>query len=71
MKTLCQSLFYLSLLTIPLLAQADTKIAGVELADSYQLGGKSLTLKVCAANSFSKYISVHCIPVRPVTTPQS
>ena len=44
MKTLFQSLFYISLLTTPLLAQADTKIAGVELADSYQAGGKHLTL---------------------------
>jgi hypothetical protein len=44
MKTLFQSLFYISLLTTPLLAQADTKIAGVELAGSYQVAGKRLTL---------------------------
>jgi len=44
MKTLFHSLFYLSLLATPLLAQAGTKIAGVELADSYQLNGESLAL---------------------------
>ncbi|GMQ83502.1 MAG: chalcone isomerase family protein [Gammaproteobacteria bacterium] len=51
MKTLFQSLFYLSLLATPLLAQAGTKIAGVELADSYQLGGKSLALNGAGVRS--------------------
>ncbi len=44
MKTLFQSLFFLSLLTTPLFGQAATEIAGVEVAGSYQLGDKSLTL---------------------------
>ena len=51
MKTLFQSLFYISLLTTPLLAQADTKIAGVELADSYQVAGKPLTLNGAGVRS--------------------
>ncbi len=51
MKTLFHSLFYLSLLTAPLLAHSGTKIAGVELADSYQLGGRSLTLNGAGVRS--------------------
>jgi hypothetical protein len=51
MKTLFQPLFYLSLLATPLLAQAGTKIAGVELADSYQLGDQSLTLNGAGVRS--------------------
>ena len=51
MKTLFQSLLYISLLAAPLLARADTKIAGVELADSYQLGGKPLKLNGAGVRS--------------------
>ncbi|GMQ86938.1 MAG: chalcone isomerase family protein [Gammaproteobacteria bacterium] len=51
MKTLFQSLFYLSLLATPLLAQGGTKIAGVELADSYPLDGKSLALNGAGVRS--------------------
>jgi hypothetical protein len=36
--------FYISLLLAPLPAHAETKIAGIELADSYQLGQQSLLL---------------------------
>ena len=51
MKALLQSLFYLSLLAAPLPAGAGTNIAGVELADSYQLDGKSLTLNGAGVRS--------------------
>jgi len=51
MKTLFQSLLYLSLLAMPLLSQAGTKIAGIELADTYQLGGKSLALNGAGVRS--------------------
>jgi len=51
MKNLLQSFFYLSLLTTSLLAQAGTKIAGVEIADHYQLGGKSLALNGAGVRS--------------------
>ncbi|MGI9320810.1 MAG: chalcone isomerase family protein [Thiogranum sp.] len=36
--------FYISLLLAPLLAHAETKIADIELADSYQVGQQSLLL---------------------------
>ena len=36
--------FYISLLLAPLLAHAETKIAGIELADSYHVGQQSLLL---------------------------
>jgi len=51
MKTLFQSLLYLSLLAMPLLSQAGTKIVGIELADTYQLGGKSLALNGAGVRS--------------------
>jgi len=51
MKTLFQSLFYLSLLATPLLGHAGTKIAGVEIADSYQLNGKPLALNGAGVRS--------------------
>ncbi|MFQ5643590.1 MAG: chalcone isomerase family protein [Thiogranum sp.] len=51
MKTLFQSLLYIGLLTTSVLAQAGTKIAGVELADQYQLGGESLALNGAGVRS--------------------
>ncbi|MEN8760789.1 MAG: chalcone isomerase family protein [Thiogranum sp.] len=44
MAILFRCIFYISLLLPPLLAQAETKIAGIELADSYQVGQQSLLL---------------------------
>ena len=44
MKMLLRTCLYLSLLLAPLLTQADTKIAGIELADSYQLADSELVL---------------------------
>jgi hypothetical protein len=44
MTILNRCVFYISLLLTPLLAQAETKIAGIELADSYQIGQQSLLL---------------------------
>ena len=44
MAIVYRSIFYISLLLTPLLAQAETKIAGIELADSYQIGQQSLLL---------------------------
>lgn len=51
MKILFQSLLYISLLAAPLLAQAGIKIAGVELENSYQPGGKPLTLNGAGVRS--------------------
>jgi len=44
MAIVYRSIFYISLLLTPLLAQAETKIAGIALADSYQIGQQSLLL---------------------------
>lgn len=44
MTTLLRYTFYISLLLIALPARAETKIAEITLADSYQLGGQSLQL---------------------------
>ncbi|MEA2081108.1 MAG: chalcone isomerase family protein [Pseudomonadota bacterium] len=44
MAILFRCVFYISLLLSPLLAQAETKIAGIKLADSYQTGQQSLLL---------------------------
>lgn len=44
MTVLVRPLLYISLLCAPLLVQAGTKVAGVELADSYRLGDRSLSL---------------------------
>jgi len=41
---LFRCVFYISLLLSPLLTQADTKIAGIELTDSYRIGQQSLLL---------------------------
>ncbi len=44
MTILMRHLLCISLLCVPLLLQAGTKIAGVELADRYQVGGQALLL---------------------------
>ena len=44
MAILFRCIFYISLLLTPLLAQAETKIAGIELADSYQVCQQSRRL---------------------------
>jgi len=44
MAIVYRSILYISLLLTPLLAQAGTNIAGIELADSYQIGQQSLLL---------------------------
>lgn len=44
MSTLLRSYLYISLLVLPLLAQADIEIAGLKIADHYTLADESLTL---------------------------
>ena len=44
MAIIFRCVFYISLLLSPLLAQAETRIAGIELTDSYQIGERSLRL---------------------------
>ncbi len=44
MPTLLHSCLYISMLVLPLLARADTEIAGIKIADHYTLASESLTL---------------------------
>ena len=44
MAIVYRGIFYISLLFTPLLAQAETNIAGIELADSHQVSEQSLRL---------------------------
>ena len=51
MTIVFRSIFYISLLLPSLLAQADTKIAGVELADSYRIDQQALLLNGAGVRS--------------------
>lgn len=51
MQSLVRSFLYISLLVLPLLAQADTNISGVKLADQYSLGNEALTLNGAGVRS--------------------
>ena len=51
MAIVFRSIFYISLLLPPLLAQADTKIAGVELQDSYRIDQQALLLNGAGVRS--------------------
>ncbi len=51
MKILLHALFCLSLLSTAGPARADTEVAGIKLADHYQLGGESLTLNGAGVRS--------------------
>lgn len=51
MPTILRSYLYISLLVLPLLAQADTEIAGLKLADHYTLADEALTLNGAGVRS--------------------
>jgi len=51
MPTLLRTCLYISLLLAPLLAQAGTKVAGIELADSYRLADSELVLNGAGVRS--------------------